>query len=83
MRFCTSDIFYSFVEAVEIFNKTTMCRIKSEIYSTKVDWTWASKAKIQKRTHMVPICDPYGFAHVGTTWNRVANPIPVPYEVPI
>ena len=32
---------------------------------------------------MVPICDPYGFANVGTTWNRVANPIPVPYGVPI
>ena len=39
--------------------------------------------QIQNRTHIVPICDPYGFADVGTTWNCVANPIPVPYGVPI
>ena len=39
--------------------------------------------QIQNRSHMVPICDPYRFALVSTTGNRVANPISVPYGVPI
>ena len=39
--------------------------------------------QIQNRTHMVPICDQYGFAHVGPVWKRVAKPLSVTYGLTI
>ena len=77
MHFCTSDIFYSFVEAVEIFNKTLMCRIKSEIYSTKVGWTWASWAK----SRIGPIWGSHTVTHMGLPmWGPHGTVLQIPSQ---
>ena len=57
-------IFYSLWK----LNKTNMCRIKSDIYSTKVGWTWATWAK----SRIGPIWFPF-VTHIGL-------PLCVPHE---